>query len=85
MSTLEFNNNTDTSSVESMVGMFSNCPDIIELDLSSFVFKDGVNLTNMFFNSVKLEHVYLKNQDDVDLMKESSTGVKDVSIFTIKE
>ena len=72
----------DTSNVTSMYGMFYECTELSSLDLSSFNFGSDTIFTLMFdslgvFAAIKPILVYVKNENDKNLLESKSTGIND--------
>jgi len=46
-----------------MSGLFSNCQNLINIDISSFNTKKLKNMSNMFANFSKLQNIQFENED----------------------
>lgn len=55
--------NFDTANVENMLGMFSACFSIEELNLNSFVIKENAYIRQMFSGMKNLKNLYIKSMD----------------------
>jgi surface protein len=65
-----------------MYGMFYECTELSSLDLSSFNFGSDTIFTLMFdslgvFAAIKPILVYVKNENDKNLLESKSTGIND--------
>ena len=58
---ITFGNNVDTSQVEDMAGMFHNCQEIKDLDLSGFDTSNVISMSGMFYQCAKLKNLNISS------------------------
>ena len=61
ITSIEFGKNFDTSNVTNMYAMFSNCMEIVDLNLEIFDTENVVNMADMFSLTYKLENLNVSN------------------------
>lgn len=78
ITTIDFNNCINTSNVTDMAEMFQACGKLTSLDLSSFKFKNDVDVKDMFFWTGKATEGTAKiivDEDGYNYLKDKSTSI----------